>query len=202
MHQNRSLVTCLLRKNGKNVLLSSNSCTFYTKPNLLHGPESSSVKTVNLVKKFATIIAEVMNFHKGFLLAHPVEYCSKDNCTFPTKCVCLYVCSHIIKTTWPNFTKCSNLCMSTVAVAWYSSKYSLWVAHQGGSLQPTVSTAIYDCPVPCSLPPAAPYARILASPMYCMSESNGQEVGFCPEVLGRKCCPEGLCPGFGAGMAF
>ena len=92
LHQNRSLVTCLLRKNGKNVLLSLNSCTFYTKPNLLHGPESSSVKTVNLVKKFATIIAEVMNFHKGFLLAHPVEYRSKDNQTFPTECVCMSLC--------------------------------------------------------------------------------------------------------------
>ena len=109
----------------------------------------------------ATLIAEIMNFLKGFLLARRVEYRSKDNCTFPTECVCLYVCSHIIKTTWPNF-KCSNLCMSTMAVAWYSSKYSLWVG---------TKSAIYDClviiaPVPCPLPPAIPpYVRILAPPM-------------------------------------
>ena len=53
---------------------------------------------------------------------------------------------------WLNFTKCSNSnpCMSTVAVAWYSSKYSLWVAHQGQSLLSTIAPL---CPALCPLLP-------------------------------------------------
>ena len=48
--------------------------------------------------------------------------------------VCLYVCSHILKTTCqtsPNF-----LCMSTVAMVHSSSKYLLWVA-RGVTLEGT-----------------------------------------------------------------
>ena len=67
----------------------------------------------------------------------------------------LYVCSHIIKTTWLNFTKCSNLCMSTVALARYSSKYSCGL-HTRGEVCYLRLPCYYCPPVPCHLPPAAP----------------------------------------------
>jgi len=77
-----------------------------------------------------------------------------------TERVCLYVCSHILKTTRPNFAK-----FSVHVDCGHGSVLVVGCAYRGRSLLSTIALLLLLHPVPFPLPLLPRYARILMPPM-------------------------------------
>ena len=90
-----------------------------------------------------------------------VEYHSKDDCTFPTECVCLFVCLRAYLKN--HMAKIRFQCMSTGTMVRPSSKYSSSVARirAKSAIYNCLVTILPFCPLLCPL-----YVRILARPVH------------------------------------